>query len=91
MTNKVSSNSALVEWPQDKWGFTSELRKTGLRTVARVRGDDVKMALLMETFRILIQHAQARLPEDKAALSRRIEENGIRAQAEVPNNQTVKE
>lgn len=89
MTNKVSANSAQVQWPQDAWGFTTELRKVGLRTASAVRGDDAKMALFMETLKTIILHAQARLPEDKAELARRLEEHGKRAAAEVLNNHKV--
>lgn len=85
----MSANSAQVEWPQDTWGFTSDLRKVGLRTAANVRGDDKKMELFMATIKVLILHAQARLPEDKAQLARRLEEHGVRAAAEVLNNHKV--
>lgn len=62
----VSSNPALVEFPRDQWGFTTELRKYGLRVAGAIRGDEAKFQLFLETLTVLAKHAQARLEGDKA-------------------------
>lgn len=73
-TAPVNSNPALVEFPTDPWGFTSELRKAGLRSAARVKGDPEKQALFLATLRTLALHSQARVADDKAALDLRAKE-----------------
>lgn len=64
----VSGNVALVEFPRDEWGFTSELRAAGLRAASAVRGNAEKQALFVATLRVLAQHAAARLKSDAADL-----------------------
>lgn len=82
----VSPNPALVEFPRDEWGFTSELRKVGLRSAAAIRGDEAKLTLYIQTLATLAQHAQARIAGDvlereerraAAATSGRISTTGI--------------
>lgn len=70
----VPANPALVEFPRDPWGFTSELRKVGLRAASSIRGNDEKHKLFLDTIRVLAQHALARLEGDAEAVARRIEE-----------------
>ena len=65
---KVSTNPALVEFPRDEWGFTSELRAAGLRAASAVNGNNDKQAVFMGTLRTLALHATARLEPDAAAL-----------------------
>jgi hypothetical protein len=69
----VPANPALVEFPRDEWGFTTELRKVGLQAAQRVRGNDEKHKLFIDTIKILAQHAIARLEGDAAALVAEIE------------------
>lgn len=64
----VATNPALVEFPRDQWGMTSELRKAGLRAASSVRGNPEKQALLLQTLRVIAQHSQARLQSDADAL-----------------------
>lgn len=70
----VPANPALVEFPRDQWGFTSELRKAGLRAASAVRGDDEKHKLFLDTIRILAQHALARLEGDAEAVAARVKQ-----------------
>ena len=69
----VSANAAHVEFPRDVWGFTTELRKAGLQAAGRVRGDQSKQELLLQTLSIIAQHALARFPEDQAGNAARAE------------------
>lgn len=64
----VSTNAALVEFPRDQWGMTSELRKAGLRACSSVRGNEEKHKLLLQTLRVIAQHSAARLQGDADAL-----------------------
>ena len=73
-TSAVSTNPALVEFPRDEWGFTSDLRKAGLQAASSVRGNPEKQALFVATLRVLAQHAAARLKGDAAELKARGEE-----------------
>lgn len=70
-STEVHSNPALVEFPLDTWGMTSELRKAGIRAASSVRGNEEKHKLLLQTLRIIAQHSAARLKGDAAALAAR--------------------
>lgn len=72
--SEVSHNPAKVEFPRDKWGFTTALRKYGLKVAGAIRGDEEKLALFLQTLAILAQHAQARQPIDAEAKRRKLEE-----------------
>lgn len=65
---KVSTNPALVEFPRDEWGFTTELRAAGLLAASSVNGNKEKQAIFNATLRVLAQHAAARLKPDADAL-----------------------
>lgn len=67
---EVSSNRAEVQFPTDPWGFTRDVRKALLDAAASVRGNDVKMKLLMETLAVGLAHAKKRFPEDKDKMKR---------------------
>lgn len=67
--NAVSHNAAFVEFPRDKWGMTSELRKAGLRAAGSVRGNKEKYDLFVSTLRVLAQHAAARIKTDAEAIA----------------------
>ena len=69
---KVSANPAMVEFPLDRWGMTSELRKAGIRAAQSVRGDPEKQALLVATLRVLAQHSAARVNSDADAVAARV-------------------
>jgi hypothetical protein len=68
LTDTISANPALVEFPRDQWGMTSELRKAGIRAASAVRGNPEKQALLIATLRVIAQHAAARVGADASAL-----------------------
>lgn len=60
----VSANPAEIQFPTDKWGFTSAIRKEVLRTAANVKGQKDKHDLLVATMAVLVAHIQKRLPGD---------------------------
>lgn len=77
--NPISPNPALVEFPQDVWGFTSELRKAGIRAGQAIRGDAEKLSLYLAHLRILALHVKARFDGDVAELADRAAEIEFRA------------
>lgn len=68
----ANPNPALLQFPQDPWGFTTELRKVGARACAGVRGQDDKHVVLMGTLMVLMAHARVRLKGDAAARMQQI-------------------
>lgn len=79
----VSANPALVEFPRDQWGFTTQLRKQGLLVAGAIRGDEAKLQLYIQTLGILAQHAQARIDGDKAERAARLAEVAERGRINV--------
>lgn len=63
---KATANPALLEFPTDKWGFTSGIKKEILKAASTVRGQDDKHDLLVGTLAVLIRHIQLRKASDKA-------------------------
>jgi hypothetical protein len=68
----VSHNPAQVEFPQDAWGMTSELRKVALRTAAAIRGDENKLQIFLGSLQIIAGHAKARMQADKDYIAERL-------------------
>lgn len=66
----VSSNRGQVVFPSDPWGFTRDVKKALLEAAGNVRGNDVKLQLLLETLAVGLAHARKRFPEDKTKLER---------------------
>lgn len=60
----VSDNPAKVEFPTDKWGFTSAIRKEVLKAASNVKGNEEKHNLLLGTLAILCQHIMVRKEGD---------------------------
>jgi hypothetical protein len=71
---KVGTNPAQLEFPTDKWGFTSAVRKEVLKAASTVYGQDDKHDLLIGTLAILIRHVQTRKAADKLVREKRFEE-----------------
>lgn len=70
---KAGSNPATLEFPTDKWGFTSAIRKEVLKAGSTVRGQQDKHDLLIGTLAVLIQHLKARLPSDRAVAQQQLQ------------------
>lgn len=65
MASPVPTNPAMLEFPADKWGFTSEFRKAALKMAGGIRGNKEKHDLVMLTMGILAKHILARYLADK--------------------------
>lgn len=63
---KVGTNPAKLEFPQDRWGFTSAIRKEVLKAASAVKGQDDKHDLLLSTLLVLLTHIKARKDADAA-------------------------
>jgi hypothetical protein len=70
----ANPNPALLQFPQDTWGFTTELRKVGTRVASNIRGQEDKHLVYMGTLMVLMAHARARLPVDATARMQQIRE-----------------
>jgi hypothetical protein len=57
---EVSGNPNNIEWPTDRMGVTSDLRKAGMSTAGRVNGQLDKLKLTLATLDILRKHTKAR-------------------------------
>ncbi len=81
---KVTDNPATLEFPTDRWGFTSEIKKVVLKRAASVRGQEDKHNLLMATMAILMAHIKARYPKDKEAFALMLADVEAAAQERAP-------
>ena len=66
LLDNVPSNPKLIEWPLDRHGFTSGLRKEGLLAAGRIGTDREKQKLALITLAILTKHIQNRMKADEA-------------------------
>jgi hypothetical protein len=62
----VGTNPAALQFPQDRWGFTSAIRKEVLKAASAVKGQEDKHNLLLSTLLVLITHIKARKDADAA-------------------------
>jgi len=57
------TNANKLPWMQDPYGFVSNLRREGCRSIGRMQGDARKMEVLMDTLRVLAKYAAAKMTE----------------------------
>lgn len=62
---KVTDNPAKLEFPTDRWGFTSAIKKEVLKGAGSVRGHEDKHDLLLGTLMVLITHIKMRKDKDR--------------------------
>lgn len=74
----VSTNTARVGFPLDRWGMTTALRKAGLQAASSIRGNAEKHRVFLGTLAILGAHAKARLEADAAAVQARVQDEVAR-------------
>jgi hypothetical protein len=60
LRNCSKSNSREIEFPTDKWGFTSKLKKEGTLAISKLIGTEDKYELLVLTLYGLLAHAKAK-------------------------------
>lgn len=61
--NGKFTNPRAIEWPYDQHGFTTLLRKEGVRAVGRIKGDKAKLDVLIQTLKVLGEHARAKIAD----------------------------
>jgi len=71
-TAKAVANPALLEFPQDKWGFTSGIKKEVLKAASTIRGAQDKHDLVIAVLAVLIQHIKLRKASDEELQAERI-------------------
>ena len=77
------SNPTLIDWPHDPHGFTTVLRKEGVRAIGRVNGNAEKAEIVIATLQCLAQHLKVRVPDQVAAIEKRLDAAANREAAEV--------
>lgn len=64
LLQRVSTNSAKVEFPRDTWGFTSAFKKEALRAASGIQGQPDKHQLFLNTLEVIRLHVEARFESD---------------------------
>jgi len=59
----IPSNPAKIDWPTDRVGMTSRLKREGCRAIGRMNADKENLDVVMAVLRILAQHAQDKFAE----------------------------
>ena len=62
---EVSTNTALLVFPADKWGYTSKMRKELLLAAGSIKGQPDKAKLYLQTLDLIRAHVIARFALDK--------------------------
>lgn len=78
--SKAGTNPAQLEFPTDKWGFTSAIKREVLKQAATIKGQQDKTDLITCVLAVLLKHVQLRQAED--ALNQPIRRERLRAAAE---------
>lgn len=73
-TNGNVHNQREIVWPFDRHGFTTLLRKEGVRAIGRIKGNPEKLEVLIETLKVLGAHARTKVEiqiadSDRAAIA----------------------
>lgn len=65
-TTIVNETNALkLDFPRDPHGFTTLLRKEGVRAVGRLAASDDKLAIFLNTLKVLARYAKAKIETQK--------------------------
>lgn len=70
--SRATANPAELQFPTDRWGFTSDIKKTILKAGSTINGQDDKHDLVIGTLAVLIRHIQLRKAKDKASAQSRL-------------------
>jgi hypothetical protein len=62
-----TSNPTKIVFPLDDTGFTTLVRKEGVRAVGRINGSAEKLEVFLATVRVLAQHATAKIASQRTA------------------------
>jgi hypothetical protein len=63
---KTGTNPAELQFPTDRWGFTSNIKKEVLKAASTIRGQQDKTDLVIAVLAVLLQHIKLRQPVDAA-------------------------
>ncbi len=56
-----------IEWPHDQYGFTSMLRKEGVRAVGRIKADPAKLEVFIASLKVLGEYARTKVEDQVVA------------------------
>lgn len=91
--NGAVSNPLAIVWPQDTAGFTVAMRRAGTTAAGRINGSAEKLAVFLETLRVLGAHAKAkhaRGAQDRVDLSEQARSAAVAArEADLANAEAV--
>lgn len=76
--NTVPANPQHINWPTVNQGFTSLMRREGLRSAGRIKDNEAKLEQYLTDLSILAKHAKARYA---ATVARKEREAAARAAA----------
>ena len=62
-------NPREVVFPFDEFGFTTMLRKEGVRAIGRIKGDKRKLEVFLQTLRVLGEHSKMKIEDQHRALA----------------------
>lgn len=88
LLSRVTTNSAIIEWPRDTWGFTSELKKVAVKAVSEIKGQPDKQELFLAVLEILKAHAVARYDVD-VNWKKSLQDQRVKSQAERINRTRI--
>lgn len=71
LIDEVDINPVKIDFPQDVWGATSEVKKAVLKAASQIKGQDDKHDLLIGTLLILLAHVRKRKAVDSVNEKRR--------------------
>lgn len=75
-------NPRALQWPFDATGFTTLLRKEGVRAIGRIKGSREKLDVLIATLKVLGEHARVKAAAQVADAKQRAAALENRAAAE---------
>lgn len=69
----VPAHPGKIQWVQDKYGTTSEIKKAGIAMAGKIKGDPERMKTALRTLAIISQHIKARMKADQEHQKARME------------------
>lgn len=76
------TNPREIEFPFDQHGFTTLLRKEGVRAVGRIKGDREKLSVFISTLKVLGEYSKAKLEAQEAEKAQMLQAVENRAAAD---------
>ena len=76
------TNPREIVWPHDEYGIASMLKKEGVRAIGRIKGDEAKLDVVMQTLRTLGEHAKVKIAAQKVEAEKQAAAQKNREEAE---------